>query len=69
MTAFAVTYHLRKEINLLTPSEAEAVEPTVARVVASDAQRGISTLVNTLKANGGITSKADVKILEVKVVP
>lgn len=69
MTAFAVSFRLRADSKDMTASEAEQIEPYDVRVIASDAQRAISTLVNTLKANGDITSKADVKILEVRVVP
>lgn len=69
MTAFSVSFRLRADAKEMTASEVESIEPYDVRVIASDAQRAISTLVNTLKANGDITSKADVKILEVKVVP
>lgn len=71
MTAFAVTYRLRADTKDLdiTASEAEALEPYAKRVVASDAQRAISTLTNDLKRNAVISSRSEVKILEVKVIP
>lgn len=69
MTAFAVSFRLRADSKDMTASEVENIEPYDVRVIAFDAQRAISTLVNTLKANGDITTKADVKILEVRVVP
>lgn len=69
MTAFAVSFRLRADSKGMTASEVENIEPYDVRVIAFDAQRAISTLVNTLKANGDITTKADVKILEVRVVP
>jgi hypothetical protein len=47
----------------------DEIRPRVARVVASDAQRAISSLVNDLKGDGIINSKADVKFLEVRVIP
>ena len=69
MTAFAVTYRLRAETKDLSPSEAEALNTHCKRIVASDAQRAISSLVNQMKRDGEIITKTDVKVLEVKVIP
>lgn len=53
----------------MTPREVSELHPRAARVVASDAQRAISSMVNDLKADGIIGSKADVKFLEVRMIP
>ncbi|ATW58468.1 hypothetical protein SEA_ZION_68 [Corynebacterium phage Zion] len=69
MPAYSVSYRLHRETGDMTPREVIELEPRVERVVASDAQRAISSLVNDLKGDGIINSKADVKFLEVRMIP
>lgn len=68
MAAYEVSYKFRADSQGQSASEIEAGEPTVNRVAASDATRAISQVINTLKTNGEITSKSDIKVLEAKVV-
>lgn len=68
MAAYNVSWKLRDEIREYSASEKEEWSPNVDRVSASDAQRAISRVVNDLKSNGAIRSKADIIILEAKVV-
>lgn len=69
MPAYSVSYRLRQETGDMNSREVSELEPRVERVVASDAQRAISSLVNDFKGDGIINSKADVKFLEVRLVP
>ena len=69
MPAYRVSYRLRQDTCDMDSREVSELEPRVDRVVASDAQRAISSLVNDFKADGTISSKADVKFLEVRVIP
>lgn len=68
MAAYAVSYKFRADNEGRSASEVEAGEPMVNRVAASDATRAISQVINTLKTDGEITSKSDIKVLEAKVV-
>lgn len=69
MPAYSVSYRLHRDTGDMTPRMVDEMVPRVARVVASDAQRAISSLVNGLKEDGIINSKADVKFLEVRIIP
>lgn len=69
MPAYKVSYRLHRDTGDMNPREVSELEPRVARVVASDAQRAISSLVNDFKADSLIGSKADVKFLEVRMIP
>lgn len=69
MAAYHVSYRLRSETLNLTPREVEENPPRVTRIVASDAQRAISSVVNRLKEASVIASKSDIKFLEVRVAP
>lgn len=69
MPAYGVSYRLHRDTGDMTPRMVDEIRPREARVVASDAQRAISSLVNDLKGDGIINSKADVKFLEVRVIP
>lgn len=68
MAAYNVSYTLRKETENLTGASREEHQPNIRRVAASDAQRAISKIVNEMKNDGEIQSKADIKVLEAKVV-
>lgn len=68
MAAYNVSYTLRKETENLTGASREEYQPNIRRVAASDAQRAISKIVNEMKNDGEIQSKADIKVLEAKVV-
>lgn len=69
MAAYLVKYHLRKDLEGLTNSEAETVFPKSVRVSASDARRAQGAAVKAL-ASEGIIKKglAELKLVEVKVV-
>lgn len=69
MPAYKVSYRLHRETGDMTPREVSELKPREERVVASDAQRAISSLVNDFKADGIINSKADIKFLEVRMIP
>lgn len=63
---YAISYKLRN--NELSDKEFALLAPQVMRVRASSATRAISTATNQLKAAGHIFSKAEVVILEARVV-
>lgn len=65
---YLITYRLRNDIADLSASEIGAIEPKKRRVRAANATRAISAVVNDLKNAGDISGKADVIILEAKVV-
>lgn len=69
MRIYSLPYRLKQDKTGLTPREVDQIEPRHARVVATTAQRAISALTNDLKAQGAIGSKADVEIIEAKLVP
>lgn len=68
MSAYAVSYKFRADGEGQSASEIEAGEPVVNRVSASDATRAISQVINTLKNDGEINSKSDIKVLEARIV-
>lgn len=68
MAAYNVSWKLRDQIRQFSASEKEEWPPNVDRVSASDAQRAISRVVNDLKSKRAIRSKADIIVLEAKVV-
>ncbi len=63
---YAISYKLRN--NELSDKEFALLAPQVMRVRASNATRAISTAINQLKSAGHISSKAEVVILEARVV-
>lgn len=63
---YAISYKLRN--NELSDKEFALLAPQVMRVRASNATRAISTAINHLKSAGHISSKAEVVILEARVV-
>lgn len=63
---YAVSFKVRQAD--LSKADFDILEPEVARVRASNATRAISQVVNNLKAEGRIQGKADVVIVEAKVV-
>lgn len=68
MTCYEISYKLRKEIEGLSNAEKATASPYKSRVKASDLTRAISAVVNNLKSEGAVSGKADVIILEGKVV-
>lgn len=65
---YLITYRLRNDIADLSASEIGATDPKHRRTRASNATRAISAVVNDLKNAGEISGKADIVILEAKVV-
>ena len=63
---YAVSYKFRN--NDLSEKEFALLTPEVMRVRAASATRAISTAINQLKAAGHISSKAEVVVLEARVV-
>lgn len=63
---YAISYKLRN--NDLSDKEFALLAPQVMRVRASNATRAISAAINQLKSAGRISSKAEVVILEARVV-
>lgn len=63
---YAISYKLRN--NDLSDKEFALLAPQVMRVRASNATRAISTTINQLKAAGHISSKAEIVVLEARVV-
>lgn len=63
---YAISYKLRN--NELSDKEFALLAPQVMRVRASSATRAISAATNQLKSAGHISSKAEVAILEARVV-
>ena len=63
---YAISYNLRN--SELSDKEFALLAPQVMRVRASNATRAISTAINQLKSAGHISSKAEVTILEARVV-
>lgn len=63
---YAISYKLRN--NDLSEKEFALLAPQVMRVRASNATRAISTAINQLKAAGHISSKAEIVVLEARVV-
>lgn len=63
---YAISYKLRN--NDLSEKEFALLAPQVMRVRASNATRAISAAINQLKSAGRISSKAEVVILEARVV-
>lgn len=63
---YAISYKLRN--NDLSDKEFALLAPQVMRVRASNATRAISTAINQLKAAGRISSKAEIVVLEARVV-
>ena len=63
---YAISYKLRN--SELSDKEFALLAPQVMRVRASSATRAISAATNQLKAAGHISSKAEVVILEARVV-
>lgn len=63
---YSVSYKLRN--NDLSEKEFALLAPQVMRVRASNATRAISAAINQLKSAGRISSKAEVVILEARVV-
>lgn len=63
---YAISYKLRN--NDLSEKEFALLAPQVMRVRASNATRAISTAINQLKAAGRISSKAEIVVLEARVV-
>ena len=63
---YLVSYKFRN--NNLSDKEFALLTPEVMRVRASSATRAISTAINQLKAAGHISSKAEIVILEARVV-
>ena len=63
---YAVSYKLRN--NDLSDKEFALIAPQIMRVRASNATRAISAAINQLKSAGHISSKAEVVILEARVV-
>ena len=63
---YAVSYKFRN--NDLSEKEFALLTPEVMRVRASSATRAISAATNQLKAAGHISSKAEVVVLEARVV-
>lgn len=68
MAAYEVSFKFRADVKEFSASEFEALHPFTRRVSASDATRAISQVINTLKTDGEINSKSDLKVLEAKVV-
>ena len=63
---YAISYKLRN--SELSDKEFALLTPQVMRVRASSATRAISAATNQLKSAGYISSKAEVVILEARVV-
>ena len=63
---YVVSYKLRN--NELSEREFALLNPQVMRVRASNATRAISTAINQLKSAGHISSKAEIVVLEARVV-
>lgn len=63
---YAISYKLRN--NELSDREFALLAPQVMRVRASNATRAISTAINQLKSAGHISSKAEIVVLEARVV-
>lgn len=63
---YAISYKLRN--NDLSEKEFALLAPQVMRVRASNATRAISTAINQLKSAGHISSKAEIVVLEARVV-
>lgn len=63
---YLVSYKFRN--SELSDKEFALLTPEVMRVRASSATRAISTATNQLKAAGHISSKAEVIVLEARVV-
>lgn len=63
---YAISYKLRN--NDLTDKEFALLAPQVMRVRASNATRAISAATNQLKSAGHIFSKAEIVVLEARVV-
>lgn len=63
---YAISYKLRN--NDLSDKEFALLAPQVMRVRASNATRAISTAINQLKSAGHISSKAEIVVLEARVV-
>lgn len=63
---YLVSYKIRN--NELSDREFALLTPQVMRVRASNATRAISAATNQLKSAGHISSKAEVTILEARVV-
>lgn len=68
MTCYEISFKYRRDIEGLSNAEKATVTPRRMRVQASNLTRAISSVVNELKAEGSIDGKADVIILEGKVV-
>lgn len=65
---YQITYHYTVDTADMTPSEAAKVQPSHARIRASNATRAISAFVNEQKNAGKIENKTEIVILEAKVV-
>lgn len=63
---YAISYKLRN--NELSDKEFALLAPQVMRVRASNATRAISTAINQMKSAGHISSKAEIVVLEARVV-
>ena len=63
---YAISYKLRN--SELSEREFALLAPQVMRVRASNATRAISTAINQLKSAGHISSKAEIVVLEARVV-
>lgn len=63
---YLVSYKFRN--NDLSDKEFALLTPEVMRVRAASATRAISTATNQLKAAGHISSKAEIVVLEARVV-
>lgn len=68
MTCYEISFKYRRDIEGLSNAEKATTKPRRMRVQASNLTRAISSVVNELKAEGIIDGKADVIILEGKVV-
>ena len=63
---YAISYKLRN--SELSDKEFALLTPEVMRVRAASATRAISTAINQLKSAAHISSKAEIVVLEARVV-